>query len=171
MTAAQKTKRAAGVRPSPNLGSSDGDLSALQESHMIRTRVEIMAKQRWLNCWIANRLEMLISPAWQHVPRPLRRMLERLEIEHLRHGGLKTAISTFRSRSLCRAVSSSRHCNSPSARPSKQQCAIRRARTAQEGEGKVPMIPSVARIMKELGIVSEHTAITDEMLMVNETLA
>jgi len=48
-----------------------------------------MAKQRWLNSWIPHRLEMLISPAWQHAPRPLRRILERLEIEHLRHGGLK----------------------------------------------------------------------------------
>jgi hypothetical protein len=30
---------------------------------------------------------MLISPSWQLAPRPLKRMLERLEIEHLRHGG------------------------------------------------------------------------------------
>ena len=29
---------------------------------------------------------MMLSPAWQHAPRPLRRILERLEIEHLRHG-------------------------------------------------------------------------------------
>lgn len=50
-----------------------------------------MAKQRWLNCWVPHRLEMLLSPAWQYAPRPLRRMLERLEIEHLRHGGLKNS--------------------------------------------------------------------------------
>ena len=29
---------------------------------------------------------MLLSAAWQHSPRPLKRILERLEIEHLRHG-------------------------------------------------------------------------------------
>lgn len=44
-------------------------------------------KQSWLTAWVAHRLELLISPPWQLAPRPLRRMLERLEIEHLRHGG------------------------------------------------------------------------------------
>ncbi|WP_245445052.1 hypothetical protein [Pseudaminobacter soli (ex Li et al. 2025)] len=34
-----------------------------------------------------HRLELLISPAWRAAPRPLRNVLERLEIEHLRHGG------------------------------------------------------------------------------------
>lgn len=43
--------------------------------------------RRWLTAWVPHRLEMLISPAWQLAPRPLRRLLERLEIEHLRHGG------------------------------------------------------------------------------------
>jgi hypothetical protein len=32
---------------------------------------------------------MLISPSWRHAPRPLLRMIERLEIEHLRHGGFE----------------------------------------------------------------------------------
>jgi hypothetical protein len=44
-------------------------------------------KQRWLGAFVPHRLEMLISPAWQQAPRPLRRLIERLEIEHLRHGG------------------------------------------------------------------------------------
>ncbi|WP_144223627.1 hypothetical protein [Mesorhizobium amorphae] len=47
-----------------------------------------MAKRtKWLDCWVAHRLEMLVHPTWQLAPIPLRRMLERLEIEHLRHGG------------------------------------------------------------------------------------
>ena len=33
-----------------------------------------------------HRLELLISPAWRAAPRPLRNILERIEIEHLRHG-------------------------------------------------------------------------------------
>lgn len=33
------------------------------------------------------RLELLLSPSWQHCPRPLARVIERLCIEHLRHGG------------------------------------------------------------------------------------
>ena len=44
-------------------------------------------KQRWLTCWVPHRLEMLLSPSWQCAPRPLKRAIERLEIEHLRHGG------------------------------------------------------------------------------------
>lgn len=47
------------------------------------------ARTKWLDCWVAHRLEMLVHPTWQHAPIPLRRMLERLEIEHLRHGGFK----------------------------------------------------------------------------------
>jgi hypothetical protein len=43
-------------------------------------------RHKWLNCFIAHRLEMLLSPAWWHAPVPLRRILERLEIEYLRHG-------------------------------------------------------------------------------------
>lgn len=37
--------------------------------------------------WIAHRLVLLVSPAWHGRPAPLRTVLERLEIEHLRHGG------------------------------------------------------------------------------------
>lgn len=44
-------------------------------------------KKKWLECFIPRRLEMLRSPAWQAVPRPLSRIIERLEIEHLCHGG------------------------------------------------------------------------------------
>jgi hypothetical protein len=37
--------------------------------------------------WIPHRHDMLVSPSWRHRPRPLVRLLERLEVEHLRHGG------------------------------------------------------------------------------------
>lgn len=44
-------------------------------------------KRKWLSCFMPHRLELLISPAWRSAPRPLRNILERIEIEHLRHGG------------------------------------------------------------------------------------
>ncbi|GLQ78080.1 hypothetical protein GCM10007881_15960 [Mesorhizobium huakuii] len=44
-------------------------------------------KRAWLTAFVPHRLELLVSPPWQLAPVPLRRMLERLEIEHLRHGG------------------------------------------------------------------------------------
>lgn len=37
--------------------------------------------------WIAHRLHLVMSPAWRLAPIPLRRVLERLEIEHMRHAG------------------------------------------------------------------------------------
>ncbi len=40
-----------------------------------------------MGAFIPRRLEMLLSPSWQNAPRPLLRLIERLEIEHLRHGG------------------------------------------------------------------------------------
>ncbi|MER9761591.1 hypothetical protein [Mesorhizobium sp. M0138] len=48
-----------------------------------------MSRQRsWLKSWVGHRLEMYLSPAWSDARvGPLRAMLERLEIEHLRHGG------------------------------------------------------------------------------------
>ncbi|WP_245307549.1 hypothetical protein [Mesorhizobium sp. AA23] len=48
-----------------------------------------MSKQRsWLKSFVGHRLEMYLSPAWAEARvGPLRAMLERLEIEHLRHGG------------------------------------------------------------------------------------
>lgn len=45
-------------------------------------------KRSWLKAWVPRRLELYLSPAWKHALRPLKNMLERLEIEHLRHGGL-----------------------------------------------------------------------------------
>lgn len=48
-----------------------------------------MRKQRWLTCWIPHRLELLLSPSWASRPVAVMRVTERLEIEHLRHGGLK----------------------------------------------------------------------------------
>ncbi|MBX3571073.1 MAG: hypothetical protein KF694_01850 [Mesorhizobium sp.] len=45
------------------------------------------SKRSWLTAFVPHRLELLLSPAWQRAPRPLRTILERLEIEHLRHGG------------------------------------------------------------------------------------
>ncbi|SIT56248.1 conserved hypothetical protein [Mesorhizobium prunaredense] len=46
-------------------------------------------KSTWLTsrAWVAHRLELYLSPSWRLAPVPLKRMLERLEIEHLRHGG------------------------------------------------------------------------------------
>lgn len=46
-------------------------------------------KRRYLQdgFFIPHRLEMLLSPAWSLAPQPLRKIIERLEIEHLRHGG------------------------------------------------------------------------------------
>ncbi|RWL47203.1 MAG: hypothetical protein EOR60_09570 [Mesorhizobium sp.] len=45
-------------------------------------------KRAWLTAWVPHRLELFISPPWRLAPVPLRRMLERLEIEHMRHGGM-----------------------------------------------------------------------------------
>ncbi|CVI14815.1 conserved hypothetical protein [Agrobacterium fabacearum CFBP 5771] len=44
-------------------------------------------KRRWLESFVPFRLEMYLSPAWQCCPRPLNRVIERLCIEHMRHGG------------------------------------------------------------------------------------
>lgn len=49
-----------------------------------------MSKRRaWLTAFVPHRLELYLSPSWSMAPRPLRVILERLEIEHLRHGGFK----------------------------------------------------------------------------------
>lgn len=46
------------------------------------------AKRRgWLTAFVPHRLELMVSPAWAVRPMPLIRLLGRLEIEHLRHGG------------------------------------------------------------------------------------
>ncbi|WP_336067224.1 hypothetical protein [Nitratireductor rhodophyticola] len=37
--------------------------------------------------YVARRLDMLQSPAWRYAPRPMKALLEELEIEHLRHRG------------------------------------------------------------------------------------
>lgn len=37
--------------------------------------------------FIPHRIELLTSPAWRKRPRPLATILERLEIEHMRHAG------------------------------------------------------------------------------------
>lgn len=49
-------------------------------------------RQSWLGegqteGWVPQRLELKVSPAWRHRPAPLMRLLERIEIEHLRHAG------------------------------------------------------------------------------------
>lgn len=46
-----------------------------------------MSKQKWLTTWVPHRLEMLVSPAWRARPIAVMRIIERLEEEHLRHGG------------------------------------------------------------------------------------
>ena len=47
------------------------------------------SKSSWLAgvAWVPHRLDLVQSPAWHLAPVPLRRILDRLEIEHLRHGG------------------------------------------------------------------------------------
>lgn len=45
------------------------------------------SRPKWLESFIPHRLEMLRSPAWLAVPAPLHRMLGRIEVEHLSHGG------------------------------------------------------------------------------------
>src|SRR3954469_12528814 len=37
--------------------------------------------------FISHSREMRESPAWRHLPDKARRILERLELEHMRHGG------------------------------------------------------------------------------------
>ncbi|MDX0542049.1 hypothetical protein GOC91_03320 [Sinorhizobium medicae] len=79
-----------------------------------RTSGRAEKKQRWLQAYIPHRLELLQSPAWQNAPRPLARLIERLEIEHLRHGGqnngeLFVAYSQFvaygvSKKSICRTL-------------------------------------------------------------------
>jgi hypothetical protein len=45
-------------------------------------------RSKWLDCaWVAHRLDLVQSPSWRLAPIPLRRLLDRLEIEHMRHGG------------------------------------------------------------------------------------
>ncbi|NBN63827.1 hypothetical protein [Pannonibacter tanglangensis] len=47
-----------------------------------------MAKKRSNSeAFVMHRLSLLMSHAWQNRPVPVMRLLERLEIEHLRHGG------------------------------------------------------------------------------------
>jgi len=49
------------------------------------------SRRGWMNedggGWVAHRLSLLTSPAWQRRPRPLVKIMDRLEIEHLRHAG------------------------------------------------------------------------------------
>jgi hypothetical protein len=37
--------------------------------------------------WIAHRLTLVVSPPWRLRPKPLMTILERLEVEHMRHAG------------------------------------------------------------------------------------
>lgn len=37
--------------------------------------------------FVPHRFDLLMSPSWRFRPMPLARILERLEIEHMRHGG------------------------------------------------------------------------------------
>jgi len=46
-------------------------------------------KRRWLTAFVPRRLEFYLSPAWSLAPRPLKTIIERLEVEHLRHGGYR----------------------------------------------------------------------------------
>lgn len=46
-------------------------------------------RSKWLTTFVPHRLEMLRSPAWRAAPPQLHRMLDRIEVEHLSHGGLE----------------------------------------------------------------------------------
>src|SRR3954447_26140950 len=37
--------------------------------------------------WVPHRLDMIQSPSWRSRPAPLANIMERLEIEHMRHAG------------------------------------------------------------------------------------
>ena len=41
------------------------------------------------NTFVMHSLEMRESPAWRHLPDKARRLLDRLEIEHMRHGNAR----------------------------------------------------------------------------------
>jgi hypothetical protein len=47
------------------------------------------ARRSWLDGgnWIPHRLALLESPAWRRRPKGVQKLLERIEIEHLHHGG------------------------------------------------------------------------------------
>lgn len=45
------------------------------------------SRTKWLTNFVPRRHEMLRAPAWQSMPWPLHKLIERLEIEHLSHGG------------------------------------------------------------------------------------
>lgn len=66
-------------------------------------------RQKWLTCWVPRRLELIVSPAWKARPVAVMRILERLEEEHLRHGGrlngqLFVAYSQFQLAGVSRRV-------------------------------------------------------------------
>lgn len=45
-------------------------------------------RPKWINgAFVAHNFELVLSPTWRLARVPLRRVLERLEIEHMRHGG------------------------------------------------------------------------------------
>lgn len=54
-------------------------------------RAQNPMRRSWLDesegGWIAHRLRLLLSPAWRLRPVPLCRLLDRIEIEHMRHAG------------------------------------------------------------------------------------
>lgn len=54
-------------------------------------RAQNPLRRSWLDDsdggWIPHRLKLLVSPAWRHRPIPLAKILERIEIEHMRHAG------------------------------------------------------------------------------------
>lgn len=47
-------------------------------------------RKKWLDtAFVAHRMEMRLSAAWRAIPPPLWRILDRLEVEHMRHAGSK----------------------------------------------------------------------------------
>lgn len=48
-----------------------------------------------VGAFVVHSLEMRASPAWQHLPDCARRILDCLEVEHLRHGGAENGFLAF----------------------------------------------------------------------------
>lgn len=69
-----------------------------------------MSRKPWqiTGAYVAHRLEMLQSPAWTAAPRPMKALLEELEIEHMRHKGCANG-QLFRSYTQFIAAGFNRH--------------------------------------------------------------
>jgi hypothetical protein len=62
-------------------------MSVFSERDKSRTAGRTGEKRKPLSQFVPHTLELLLSHAWRARPKPLREIIERLEVEHLRHGG------------------------------------------------------------------------------------